>query len=57
MSFILTSDTLNLFKVDYNEGRVENLKFCETVIELQSRKGWKAVQKEGRLSSRGPRED
>lgn len=26
MSFILTSDTLNLFKVDYNEGRVESFK-------------------------------
>lgn len=26
MSFILTSDTLNLFKVDYTEGRVESFK-------------------------------
>lgn len=26
MSFILTSDTLNLLKVDYNEGRVESFK-------------------------------
>lgn len=37
MSFILTSDTLNLFKVDYNEGRWKVLKFHETIIEVQSK--------------------